>query len=239
MPGRGSRRPSPSTLPPKDLRARQDPLSGFSPPWASGRKFFSGLLRVSSGLFWTNVKSEDPPGYPPPRTSPPPGRDPFRKGEELHRPPEDFFFQFTKLLHEQFTDGRMQNRFQFFRSPCEEKILFPRAFLSRVPSSRKTSGNASRTRSNDGVPGRTTSRASWSEWITGVPAASKKRATWDFPEAIPPVNPITLIRSDRGERVFLTSPWWRQRQKQTGTSPPCGENIAVRIRLRSRGSGLR
>ena len=41
-----------------------------------------------------------------------------------------------------------------------------------------------------GVPGSTTSRARASASITTAPSSRRREAATDFPEAMPPVNPI-------------------------------------------------
>ncbi|GAA2144587.1 hypothetical protein GCM10009825_36250 [Arthrobacter humicola] len=56
--------------------------------------------------------------------------------------------------------------------------------------------NASTTRASPGVPGSTTSRASASASTSTAPSSRRRAATSDFPDAIPPVNPIFNTTQD-------------------------------------------
>ena len=60
-------------------------------------------------------------------------------------------------------------------------------FLARVE---RVETEAAATLASPGVPGSTTSRASASASTSTAPSSRRRAATMDFPEAIPPVNPI-------------------------------------------------
>jgi hypothetical protein len=75
--------------------------------------------------------------------------------------------------------------------------MAPRRGRSSRPSPSRISGpNASTTAARPGVPGSTTSRAIASASTSTAPSSARRVATRDFPEAMPPVNPIFSTPQD-------------------------------------------
>lgn len=82
----------------------------------------------------------------------------------------------------------------FRRRSSSRNTISPSFARSRVPSSFKISApNVETIFLRALVPGRTTSRARTSASITGMPRATSCVETVDFPVAIPPVKPITIM----------------------------------------------
>src|SRR5690606_7248417 len=86
--------------------------------------------------------------------------------------------------------------FKSARAASSPKTLRASSGRFSAPCSSSTSGpNRSTISARPGVPGATTSLASWSASMRPAPCSCSRRATVDLPEPMPPLNPTRSTRS--------------------------------------------
>src|SRR5437868_4589386 len=105
--------------------------------------------------------------------------------------------------------------FRAARSWPAAKARSASAFRSSSPDAVSTAGNRATTSASPGVPGATTSRATWSASITGTPRSAKRRATVLLPVPMFPVSPNTSM-AYLIERQARPGSGWKRRGAPSG-----------------------